>query len=202
MSIKSLEELHFDFMAEIPAHKPATQGKPMAKEEWQQPPERSFLRELGALGTKIAAIVGIALLTFSFVYGLHYNVDPGMHPAVKDGDLAMYYRWDKNYRADDLVLLTFQGQKQVRRVIATAGDAVDISEEGLLVNGALQQEPGIYQKTQCYVEGIVFPLTLGENEVFVLGDAREGATDSRIYGPVNIKDTQGTVITILRRRNL
>jgi type IV secretory pathway protease TraF len=38
--------------------------------------------------------------------------------------------------------------------------------------------------------------------VFVLGDAREGAADSRIYGPVNTEDTLGTVITVIRRRSL
>jgi signal peptidase I len=162
----------------------------------------SVWRELGSLALKIGAIVGIAVWIFTFVYGLHYNADPAMNPAVKDGDLVIYYRWDKDYRAGDLLLLTFQGQTQVRRVIAVAGDTVDITENGLVINGALQFELGIYQKTERYAEGIDFPLTLGENEVFVLGDAREGATDSRIYGVINIKDTHGTVITVLRRRSL
>ena len=160
------------------------------------------LLELRALGIKAGVIAGAALLIFTFVYGLHYNVEPGMDPAVKDGDMVMYYRWEKDYHAGDLLLLTFREQNQVRRVVATAGDTVDITEEGLVINGALQQEPGIYRQTQRYAEGIGLPVTLGANEVFVLGDAREGATDSRIYGPVNVKDTRGAVITILRRRNL
>jgi len=166
------------------------------------PEEPTVWKELGALGIKIAVIIGIAALIFTFVYGLHYSVEPGMNPAVKDGDLVMYYRLDKDYRAGDLVLLTFQGQSQVRRVIATAGDKVDITEDGLKINGALQQERDIYQKTKRYAEGIDFPVTLGEGQIFVLGDAREGVTDSRIYGPVNISDTRGTVITLFRRRSL
>ncbi|MCL2750775.1 MAG: S26 family signal peptidase [Coriobacteriia bacterium] len=40
------------------------------------------------------------------------------------------------------------------------------------------------------------------NEIFVLGDARGGATDSRIYGLVQIDNTHGTVMTLLRRRGL
>jgi len=109
---------------------------------------------------------------------------------------------DKTYAAGDVLLLTSQEQKQVRRVVATAGDTVDITEEGLLVNGALQQEPEIYEETQRYEGGAAFPLTVGEGQVFVLGDARENATDSRIYGAVNVKDTLGKVIAVLRRRNL
>jgi len=165
-------------------------------------PEPSVWRELRSLGIKIAVIAASALLLFTCVYGLHRSAEPGMNPSVKDGDLVVFYRFDKKYRAGDLVLLSFQGKKQVRRVIAAAGDTVDISEDGLVINGALQQEPGIYQETQRYAEGIPFPLTLGEGQVFVLGDAREGATDSRMYGPVNAKDTRGTVITIFRRRSL
>ena len=160
------------------------------------------LRELAALTIRIVLIAVIALLIFTFVYGLHYNVDPSMNPMVQDGDLIVYSRWDKTYKARDLLLLGFQGHTQVRRVVATAGDTVDITENGLVINGALQQERNIYRQTQRYAEGTDFPVTLKEGEVFVLGDLREDVTDSRIYGPVNIQDTLGKVITIIRRRNL
>ena len=191
MGVKSLEELNREFMADIcPPRQQAI------------PAERSLAGELGALGMKIAVIAGVILIIFTFVYGLHYSVEPGMHPSIKDGDLVMYYRWNKNYHAGDLVLLTVEGQKQVRRVIAVAGDTVDITEDGLTINGALQQEPDIYQTTKRYSDGIEFPLTIGEGQIFVLADAREGTADSRIYGSVNIKDTHGTAITIMRRRRM
>jgi len=158
--------------------------------------------DLGMLGVKIGAVLLIAVALFSLVYGLHYNREPGMIPAVKDGDLVIYYRWDKDYLARDLIVLEYQGEAQVRRVIAVAGDTVDISERGLIINGSLQQEREIFFKTERYAEGPEFPLTLGEGEVFVLGDARVDVTDSRIYGAVNVSDTKGQVISILRRRNL
>jgi signal peptidase I len=151
---------------------------------------------------KIAVICGIAALALTLVYGLHRNADPDMGPAVKDGDLALYYRLDRDYAAGDLTVLGYQGGKQIRRVVAIEGDTVDITEEGLVINGALQQEPEIYEKTTRYTEGIGFPLTVGRNEVFVLGDSRENATDSRVYGPVDIADTKGTVMAIVRRRGL
>jgi len=166
------------------------------------PPEASVWKDLGSLGIKVGVIAGIALLLFTFVYGLHYNVDPSMNPSVKDGDLVVYYRWDKDYKAGDLLLLKFQGQTQVRRVVAIEGDRVDITESGLMVNGAIQQERDIFRATERYEEGIDFPVTLGRKEVFVLGDAREGVTDSRIYGAVHTDDTEGTVIALLRRRNI
>jgi len=98
--------------------------------------------------------------------------------------------------------LEYRGQRQVRRVVATAGDTVDITGDGLVVNGALQQEPEIYQRTQRYADGASFPLTLSEGQVFVLGDARENAADSRIYGAVDVTNTLGKAIAILRQRNI
>ena len=167
---------------------------------YPRPP--SVWRDLGALVLRIVVVSVVTLLIFTIVYGLHYNVDPSMNPAVRDGDLLLYSRLDKAYKAKDLLLLDFQGHRQVRRVIATAGDTVDITESGLIINGAPQQERDVYRMTERYAEGIGFPITLKENEVFVLGDAREGITDSRVYGPVNTEDSLGKVITILRRRNL
>jgi signal peptidase I len=169
------------------------------------PPGRAgpaLRRELLSLLIKIVVIVAIGAAVFSFIYGFHRGTDPGMAPAIGSEDLTVFYRLDKDYKAGDVLLLTFQGKKQARRVVATAGDTVDITEDGLIVNGAIQQEPGIYEKTERYVEGIAFPLTVGKEEVFVLADAREGAADSRVYGAVDTKDTLGTVITVVRRKNI
>lgn len=164
--------------------------------------ESTLLKEIILLLLKIVVVAVVVVLVFTFLYGGYRSPDPAMSPAIRDGDLVMFYRLDKTYTAGDTLLLEYEGQRQVRRVIATAGDTVDITEDGLMINGALQQEPQIYQKTQRYADGVTFPLTVGEGQVFVLGDARENATDSRVYGAVNVKDTQGKVIAILRRRNI
>ena len=158
--------------------------------------------DLGMLGLKIAVIAVIIVVLFTFFYGLHYNTEPGMNPAVKDGDLVLYYRLSKDFNARDLALVYFQGEVQVRRVVAKAGDIIDITEQGLIINGALQLESEIYETTELFFDGPDFPMTLGADEVFVLGDSRENAADSRLYGAIHKEDTLGKVITILRRRNL
>lgn len=163
----------------------------------EQPP---LWRDILALLGKIAALGILFVLLFTVLFGLLRNQDAGMYPGVKDGDLVVFYRLDKKYHAQDLLILDYQGQRQVRRVVAVAGDTVDITEEGLLVNGSPQQEKAIYESTKRYDSGLELPLTLKEGEVFVLGDAREHATDSRIYGVVDTKKTLGKVMMIIRRR--
>lgn len=124
-----------------------------------------------------------------------------MSPAVKPGDLVIYYRLESKVVPKDLVIFEHEKNKQIHRVVAVEGDTVDITEEGLVINGALQQEAHIHTKTEPYREGIKFPITVGEGEVFLLSDNREGGVDSRIYGTVPIKALSGEVITIIRRRD-
>ena len=163
----------------------------------------SALRELLMLLVKLAAIVATLLIIFTFLFGIVRYQEPSMSPAIKDGDLVIFYRNNHyGYHSQDVVALAFQGRTHVRRVVATAGDWVDIIDGGLLVNGAPQQESGVYQKTERYQEGVDFPLMVPEGEVFVLGDSRIGSTDSRIYSCVRIQDTLGKVIAVIRRRGI
>lgn len=156
--------------------------------------------DLVALLAKIGVLVLIFLALMLFVFGLYRNQDGDMFPSVKDGDLVVFYRLDNNYRASDCLVLDYQGKRQVRRVVAGAGDTVDITGDGLFINGVLQYEPKIYESTFRYESGCDFPVTLQEGQVFVLGDARDNATDSRVYGPVQVEDIQGKVMMIIRRR--
>ena len=144
-------------------------------------------------------LVLIAVMIF-FVFGIYRCSDNMMSPAFKDGDLAIYYRLQKEFQPSDTVIIEKDGETQIRRIIAKPGDSVEITADGLKINGYLQQETGIYTETLPYTEGISFPITLEENEYFVLGDNRSGAKDSRIYGAVKKDEIKGTVITLLRHR--
>ena len=167
------------------------------------PQSPSVWRDLLFLLMKIGAIALVFMLLFTFLFGIIRYAEPSMAPAIKDGDLVIFYRSiESGYQSRDAVVLEVDGKKQVRRVVATAGDHVDITEDGLVINGALQQEQDIYQKTEQFVEGVSFPLVVPEGQVFVLGDDRASAKDSRIYGSVWISDIEGSVMTVIRRRNI
>jgi len=106
-------------------------------QEQEQPaaPPSPVWRDLVRLLAKIVAVGVVFGLVFSFSHGIARSGDPAMAPTVGGGDLIMFYRLDKSYEAGDLVALRHQGATQVRRVVATAGDVVDITEDGLVVNG-------------------------------------------------------------------
>jgi len=167
------------------------------------PALKSALKDILDLLVKIAVFALTAFAMSTFLFGVFKYQEPSMDPSIKDGDLVFFFRYNRGgYLPREAIVLDFEGKRQVRRVVANAGDIVDITEEGLIVNGAQQQEIGITQVTERYVEGVEFPLTVPEGHVFVLGDAREGAADSRIYGCVKISDTYGKVMAIFRRRSI
>lgn len=149
-------------------------------------------------------------ILFFQIVGLTHMPSGDMAPRLDAGDLVLFYRLDKNVKAQDVVVIEkvtpdSDGKKAlfISRVIAVAGDTVEITEDGrVLVNGNTLIESNIFSTTQPYEGYTEYPLTLGEDECFVLSDARRNSEDSRYFGPVARKEIQGTVITIVRRNNL
>jgi len=162
----------------------------------------SVFKELRGLIIKIVVMLLLVALTFTFVYGVHFVPDAHMSPNVRDGDVVLFFRHARDYDIDDLLLLNFEGERIVRRVVARAGDSVNITSQGLIINGAAVSEPLVSGQTFRLETEVEFPLTVGPGQVFVLGDARETAIDSRAFGPIYARDTLGTVITVIRRRGM
>jgi signal peptidase I len=164
----------------------------------------SLKKDLLALLAKASMLAMFFVLMFTFVFGIVRCADPSMSSSIKDGDLVIYHRYNSSgYLPREVVVIkTETGETQVRRVIAVEGDAVDITENGLLINGSFQQEQDIFEKTERYQTGVLFPLIVPEGEIFVLSDNRPFADDSRLYGCVKTAETKGKVISIFRRRSI
>ena len=171
----------------------------MEKEKQAAP--TSLWSDILLLLLKILIVVLFFVLLFTFFFGATRYNDVAMGKNVKAGDLVIYSRVDKDFDIGQEAVLKYQGKTQVMRVVAAAGDTVDMTEDGLVINGQLQPEPDPQKQTLPYTEGIDFPITLQKGEVFVLGDDRENSADSRVYGPVQQEDTLGKVLDLVRRRN-
>ncbi|WAW14131.1 signal peptidase I [Peptostreptococcus equinus] len=151
---------------------------------------------------KIFIVVFLVVGMFTFIFGLYRVNDIDMEPAVIPGDLALFYRLDKNCIPTDVVVIEYKGAKTCSRVVAVEGDYVDINEKGLYINGNKVYEPKIYSETLAVKKGIKYPLRVGENEIFILGDNRKNSVDSRLYGPVEKSTIYGKLISLFRRRDI
>ena len=115
----------------------------------------------------------------------------------------LYYRLNQTWHAQDVVVVKKDGVTYTARIVAQSGDKVEITDDAQLkVNDSIVLENDIYYSTPRYDDQVQYPVTLGEGEFFVLCDYREGAKDSRYFGPVSRSEVKGKVITVLRRSGL
>ncbi len=80
----------------------------------------------------------------------------------------------------------------VKRVIGVEGDEVDIKDGFVYLNGIKLEET--YVKGETVTDGFVLPYVVGENELFVMGDHRTVSSDSREFGPIDLKQVEGKVL--------
>ena len=101
--------------------------------EKQLPRQETTLGEdIFQLLLKIVLIILAVILVFTFMYGMARINDVSMKPAIKDGDLVMYYRLDKRFVSGDIAVFKKDGRTTTGRVVAVAGDTVDITKDGLM----------------------------------------------------------------------
>ena len=113
---------------------------------------------------------------YMFVEKLTYAVSE-----PKAGDIVICYYPDSYYEARNKGYYT-----RVKRVVAVAGDTVQIKDGVVYVNGKLLDEPYL-SPDRSVTDGADTPVTIGEGEVYVLGDNRPNSNDSRnaLVGPIS-----------------
>lgn len=103
------------------------------------------------------------------------------------------YRFVEPKRGDIVIINGPESElRLVKRVVAVAGDTIEIKDGRLVLNGIPQQEP--YAKGRTLPLGMELPYTVPEGHVFVMGDNREHSMDSREFGPVALSSLEGRAV--------
>lgn len=138
----------------------------------------------------------ILIIVFTLVIGVSHVSGSSMYPTLTDGQIVVYLRLDKSYEIGDIISVRMpNGEYYVKRVVAVAGDTVEIRDGALYVNG--QKENAAYANGLTEVqEGVNYPLTIKDGKVFAIGDNREGSIDSRTFGPFAVSQTRGRILFV------
>lgn len=142
----------------------------------------------------------ICVLVFAFFIRVIGIVGSSMVPTFHDGDSVIISDMFYEPKQGDVVVLrklAFQEEPIIKRVIAVAGQTVNIDfQKGIVyVDGKALNEPYIAEPTYAALD-FSGEITVPENCVFVMGDNRNNSTDSRrsVIGCVDRRYILGKVL--------
>ena len=124
-------------------------------------------------------VAAIAVLLAMLFFPVLQISGTSMSNTLKDKDVVIAINSKKVETGDVIAFYSGNNNILVKRVIATAGQFVDIDEDGnVYVDGKELDEPYIHEKSigECNIE---LPYQVPDSKVFVLGDNRAVSIDSR-----------------------
>ncbi len=142
---------------------------------------------------KETLLIGDHILVNKFIYGVKIPFAKTIIIPVKEPQKG------------DIVVFEFPEDPSkdfIKRVIATAGDTVEIRNKKLFVNNKrVESSHGIYKDNKIISAKIqprdnFGPIKVPKNKLFVMGDNRDESYDSRFWGFVDLSAVKGKAFII------
>ncbi len=149
----------------------------------------------------VYALIAIVLL-FTLLIRMTGVIGDSMKPTLHQNDKLIISNFFYTPKQGDVVVVTkksFRTEPIVKRVIATAGQTIDIHFDtgAVYVDGVLLEESYIAEATVRSGD-MTFPLYVPEGYLFVMGDNRNHSTDSR-FSEVGLIDERMVLGKVLFR---
>lgn len=152
--------------------------------EGDQEQEKSPLRELVGMILYIGVVLVITFLIITFVGQRTHVSGESMKNTLDHGDQLIVdkitYRFQKPLRYD-IIVFPYKYEENtyyIKRIIGLPGETVQIADGEIYINGEALRET--YGREVIRDPGTAAePVTLKEDEYFVLGDNRNASSDSR-----------------------
>ena len=157
-------------------------------------PQKNTIKRILLKACTFLIIISILLM---FIFGIAIIKNDNMFPSIYKGDICVFTRVEP-YSLEDVVIYKQNNEIHIGRIMAINGQTVDFQNEFMTIDNAIPLEQLPIKTFQAKNSSIQFPITLKQDEFFILNDNRENTEDSRQYGIINKKDIKGKVEYILR----
>lgn len=146
---------------------------------------KKVLKEILSTSLYLLVVLAITYLVIHFVGQRTQVQGESMEPTLQNGDNLIVDKITYRFRDPkrfDIIVFPFQYKEDtyyIKRIIGLPGETVQITMDGTIyIDGEVLKEG--YGKEVILDPGNAYsPLTLGEDEYFVLGDNRNNSSDSR-----------------------
>lgn len=154
-------------------------------------------KEIMEWGKAILWAAIIAIIVRSFILDAVIVDGYSMKPFLEDQERVfvnrLVYRFSEPQQ-HDVVVISRKPLPLIKRVIALAGQTVEVRDGKVIVDGEPTAEPYLAVVTQ----GSFSPYTVPQGHVFVMGDNRNVSLDSRdpSVGPIPLNRIRGKAIAV------
>jgi signal peptidase I len=169
----------------------AAPGPAQPRRRWRR---IAYWVTFGLLWAAAVGLLGGAITTLRAIRA----VSPSMADTIRPGDPMLYQRGTSGIVRGDLVVVLVPGIDGllIRRVIGLPGDRVACCDSAgrVTVDGKALVEDYLAPEASPSVNS--FAVTVSPGHMWVMGDNRAIAIDSRIWGPLAMSDVSGRVIEL------
>lgn len=141
-------------------------------------------------------VVIVVVLIRSFIITPAVVDGESMEPTLSDNNVIILNKLDyklNDIERFDVVVVDWNGEKLVKRVIGLPGEHVEYKNNELYVDGFIINEDFDHGTTADFKLETIGYLTIPGDKYFVVGDNRENSTDSRYIGLIDKEDILGSV---------
>lgn len=162
--------------------------------------QRRSHRQAVRLVIPLALVLAALIAVFGVFFDSSKVDGPSMFPTLHDRDYLLITKGWPDPRPGEVVVFrladpsTGTVDELVKRVIARAGDRVEVRGDTVIVNGAPEAFPHL--KVISARARPRISLTVPPGTVWVMGDNRPVSDDSRDFGPVSLSAMHGKVVAI------